>query len=491
VPTPVYITDGGTDISSSIDWNTVDLVSVLTKEVSTLRFNVKKGSGQTVPAITVPALNDTIAMYDSSGQIFGGTVTEVQTTVEGLMFTYAVTCTDWSYLFDGTLVKKNYALMDPKDIVIDLVTNFCGGKGFTTNHVMKGNFLVPSIKFNYQQPTKCLESLAKLIGWEWYIDPVKDIHFFLGDIESAAGEGGTAPVTIDQTSGQIEWNSLNVDTNLQNMKNSVFVIGGNYSKTFTAGNTSDVYTTVAGTVVYAIAYPYDKTTITVTKDASTETVGIDQQTDPSSVQVLYNDKNRFVKFTSDPGGGHTLKVYGKATIPIVAHAFDPTSVATYGEYQDVIVDKKITTVTEAQQRAQAEILQFGHSVYDVKFSTLVAGCQIGQTIVLNSAKFGVTNTTLVIKRVEARVFVPGSAAQLEYQIEAIGSDTVTFVDIMTKLLQQEASQTTVDDSTVTESLVPLSETIPIADTVTATSATRPYKYGSTNPQPRYNFAVYK
>ena len=38
----------------------------------------------------------------------------------------------------------------------------------------------------------------------------------------------------------------------------------------------------------------------------------------------------------------------------------------------------------AQQRALAEILQFGHPVYDVKFKTLQTGLVIGQTILLNS-----------------------------------------------------------------------------------------------------------
>lgn len=477
---PVYITCNSTDISSSIDWTSVDFVSVLTKEVSTLKFDVKIGAGQTYPAKTVPKLNDVIAMYDSSGKIFGGTVTETEATINGLMLTWVISCTDWSYLFDGTLVKKNYAMMDPHDIVLDIVTTFCAGKGFTTTGVQVGNFLVPSIKFNYQQPTKCLESLAKLIGWDWYIDPNKNIHFFLGDVTDALlGDAGAAPIVIDETSGEIEWNSLDVDQNLQNMKNSVFVIGGNYSKTFTAINTPDVYTTVGGTVVYALAYPYDKTTITVTVDGVSQSVGIDQQTDPSTVQVLYSDTNRFVKFTSDPGSGHTLKVFGKAHIPIVAHASDPVGIATFGEFQDVIVDAKITSVPEAQARAQAEILQFGHAVYDVKFNTLVPGCRIGQAIAVNLPKFGITNYPLLIKRIEATVFVPGANGQLQYQVEAIGSDTVTFVDLMTTLLQQEASQTTIDNSTVIEDLIPLSESIPLADTLTVTPHTEPYLWGPT------------
>ena len=133
--------------------------------------------------------------------------------------------------------------MDPHDIVVDIVTNFAAGKGFTTNHVQYGNFLVPSIKFNYQQPSKALQSLANLIGWDWYIDPNQDIHFFLGDVDDGVGEGGVAPITVDATSGKIEWNSLDIDLNITNMQNSVYVIGGTYTKTFTAGNTPDTFIT--------------------------------------------------------------------------------------------------------------------------------------------------------------------------------------------------------------------------------------------------------
>jgi hypothetical protein len=57
---PIRITDNGTDISSSVDWRSVDMVSVLTKEVSTLTFNIRIGSGQTVPAKTVPVVGDLI-----------------------------------------------------------------------------------------------------------------------------------------------------------------------------------------------------------------------------------------------------------------------------------------------------------------------------------------------------------------------------------------------------------------------------------------------
>jgi hypothetical protein len=484
---PVRILDNGTDISSSVDWTTIDMVSVLTKETGTLKFNVKIGSGQTSPAKTVPAVGDLISLYDSTGIIFGGTCTEAEATIEGLMLTWQITCTDWGYLFDGTLVKKNYAMMDPHDIVVDLVTTFCGSKGFTTDHVQMGNFLVPSIKFNYQQPTKALESLAKLIGWDWYIDANKDVHFFLGDVEDAIGEGGVAPITVDGTSGKIEWNSLDVDLNLQNMQNSVFVIGGNYTKTFTALNTPDTFLTDGIRQFFTTSYPYDISTITVTLDGVDQTIGTANQTDPTTVDVLYNDAQRWIQFTAGaPGAGHTVNVFGNAKVPIVAHASDSSSVATYGEYQSVIVDSKITTVPEAQSRAQAAILQFGHPVYDVKFNTLIPGCAIGQAISVNLPAFNI-NKQLVIKRVEAVGFAPGPNGMLEYQIECIGSDNVTFTDLMTTLLQTEANQTTVDDSTVNENLVPEEEDITVTETLSTATSSKPYHWGNVSSQIRWGF----
>jgi hypothetical protein len=489
----VKITDNGVDISSSVQWRTLDCLSVLPKENASLKFSVSQGIGQTKPATTIPAIGDVINLFDSSGLIFGGTVTEAEKTIEGLVLTAQVTTSDWGYIFDGVLVKKNYAMMDPHDIVADLVSNFAPGKGFTTNHVQVGNFLVPSIKFNYQQPTKCLESLAKLIGWEWYIDPQKDIHFFLGDVENAVGEGGVAPITVDATSGQIEWNSLDVDLQLQNMQNSVYVIGGNYTKTFTASNTPDTFLTDGVRQFFTTSYPYDSSTIIVTLDGVIQTVGTANQSDPTSVQVLYNDAQRWVEFTSGaPATGHTVKVYGKAKVPIVAHASNPKSIQQYGEYQSVIVDSKITTVQEAQQRAQAAILQFGHPVHDIKFNTIVPGCAIGQAITVNLPAFGVQQQ-LVVKRIEAVGYAPGDnalgiAGMLEYQVECIGSDTVTFTDIMTTILQQEASQTQVDDSTVNENLEYVEDIAATVETLIATGTIGPYVLGPGTPVVRLGFS---
>jgi hypothetical protein len=487
---PVVITCNAADISSSVDWKSIDATSQLTKDVGTFRFNIRLGSGQAFPAITVPVVGDIVNLFDSTGLIWAGTVTETEATIEGLMLTWAITSTDWGYFFNGNLVKKNYSQMDPRDIVLDIVARFAAGKGFTTNHVQKGNFLIPSVKFNYQQPSKALQSLANLIGWDWYIDPNKDIHFFLGDIDDGIGEGGIAPIFVNATGGytgaDIEWNSLDVDQNLTNMMNSVFVIGGTYPKTFTALNTADTFLTDGTRQFFSVSYPYYSPTavdfeavpISVTLDGVPQTVGKANQDDPAGFEVMYNDEQHWIQFTTGaPAAGHTVKVFGTAKVPIVAHAQDTSSIATFGEYQGVISDTKILSVPEAQARATAQILQFGHPVFDVKFNTLVPGCRVGQAININLPAFKIAET-LIIKRVEAVGFAPGANGMLKYQLECIGSDVVTFTDLMQTILQQEANQTTVDDSTVIEELAVVEEEVLTTETLPAPVVTSmPYKLG--------------
>ena len=102
---------------------------------------------------------------------------------------------------------------------------------------------------------------------------------------------------------------------------------------------------------------------------------------------------------------------------------------------------------------------------------------IGQTILLNSSKLGITNYPLVIKRIEGTGYSP---SQFEYQVEALGSDNVTFVDIMSRLLTQENNNTDTSDNSVLEGLLAFAEGFTFSDALTATPATGPYRWNQAN-----------
>ena len=356
-----------------------------------------------------------------------------------------------------------------------------------------GNFQVSTIQFNYQQLSKCLESLAKQIGWDWYIDPNKDLHFYFAEGNAASSsEVQLAPFNIGDVSGHFHWPTLDVSIDITNMKNSVYVVGGTYAKNFVLSPNPtavppqyapvDVYTSVAGTFVYPLAYPYDQSTMTVTLGGVGQSIGTDQTTDPTTVQVLYNDSGRFLRFTSDPGSGNQIIVQGQAKIPILANVQDSASIAEYGLLEDSIIDSTILSIQEAQERAQADIDMFGHPVFDVKFTThdvLSNQLYIGQQITLNSTIFGISNKMLVIKKLTITCDTPN---RLEYQVEAYGSDVVSFNDIMLTLLQQTLGQSAQPASTVLQVLIPIQENLVISDTITITTGSRPYYLNQSSPQ---------
>ena len=502
----IQVLCGTNDITDLVEFDsTFNIQSVLTKEKGQFSFNIKAPQAPTLPT-NMPQIGDEIYVnYTINGVtelIFGGTLVTSEPIVSGgVLLLYQMTAADWGFIFDSMVVKKNYAGMDPQDIVEDLVSTFCPA-GFTTNHVQRGNFLVSSIKFNYQQPSKCLEALAKQVGWDWYIDPNKDVHFYFAEGNvGTSSEITAAPIIIDDSTGDIEWGTLDVQVDITNMKNAIFVVGGTYAKDYVLDPNPaatppqyapvDVYTSVAGTFVYPLAYPYSQASLTITLAGTGQSIGTDQQTDPSLVEVLYNDAGRFIRFTSDPGDGNQIIIQGEAQIPILAYVQDTNSIATYGLLQDSIADSTILSIQEAQERAQAEIDMFGHPVYTVKFSTIspfTHQLAIGQQITLNSAKFGVANKMLIIKQIN---FVARTPTQLEAQVQCLGSDSVTFNDIMLTLLQQNLGQASTPDSTVLQVLLPIAEGLELGDTVTVTSGTAPYKWGPNTPQPAWGFFTFK
>jgi hypothetical protein len=504
----IQVLDGLNDITSMIEFDSsFNIQSVLTKSKGSFNFSIKAPKAPTLPT-HMPAIGDTIYVnYTINGTkvlIFGGTLVTSEPIVSGgVVLLYQMTAMDWGYALDAYVVKANYADMDPHDIVVDLIANFAPA-GFTTNHVQLGNFNVSTIQFNYQQLSKALQALATQIGWDWFVDANKDVHFYFAEGNVAASsEVSLAPIIIDDTTGDIEWPTLDVQVDITNMKNAVYVVGGTYQKNFELDPNPlatppqyapiDVYQTDGVSMVFPLSYSYDQSTLTITLGGVGQSIGTAQVTDPTTVEVLYDDSGRFIQFTTTPSAGQTVIVQGEANVPILAYVTDDTSIATYGIREDAISDSKILSVQQAQERAQADIDMFGDPVYVVKFNTIspfTNQLSIGQQITLNSAKFGVSNKALIIKQIN---FVARTPNQLEAQVQCLGSEVVSFNDIMLQLLQQSLGGESTPASTVLQNLIPIEESIVIADTVTITGTSGPYVWypGSGRPAMNFGFSLWQ
>ena len=471
------------DITSSVAWDTLNWNSVLTKEVDRLEFEIKYIAGK-----ILPALGDDILLEESTDggstwqKLFGGVLVERnQKNLGGVLLGYECRAKDYSQDLDGLLVTKNYPQgrgtnVYAHEILIDLLATYT--TGFTHAGVKTASPAISSIKFNYDQVSRAIGDLCDQIGWDWYVDPDKDIHFF-------NEETLVAPFNLDDSSGNFEWATLQMNETILNLKNHYFVRGGEYKKTISEANAIDKYIAGTGQKTFPLAYKYDN--ITVKKNGSVMTIGTDQQTDPATVDLLYNFNEKFITFSTGLTSGDSVVVYGDAYIPIIASVRDQVSIATYGEFQDVKVDKSINSVAEAQSLAKQELKKYSENVHEGTFKTIRSGLRVGQQILINSTIRGI-NRKFKITRINAKA---RGSDHLEYEVYLLASGEISFTDIMVGLLGKDKKNIVIASNEVLQRLEDFFEGIGIAETITTTKKSPPYTYGvGGSNDGQYNFSTY-
>ena len=98
-----------------------------------------------------------------------------------------------------------------------------------------------------------------------------------------------------------------------------------------------------------------------------------------------------------------------------------------------------------------------------------------------------SNKPLIIKQIN---FVARTPTQLEAQVQCLGSEVVSFNDIMLQLLQQNLGGESTPASTVLQNLIPINESIVIADTVTITGTSGPYVWYPGSGRPAMNYGIF-
>jgi hypothetical protein len=450
---------GGTDRSSWVKWQTLQKVEVLTKEVDRLEFEIIKTDSK-----TKPTAGTEVTLEEGGIKIFGGLIVEVLETVRGgVLLGFQVRCKDYSHTLDRKLILKTYENKTAREIILDIVANYT--TGFTTAGVATVTPTLSSIKYNYEQITRALTQLADHLGWDWYVDYDKDIHFF-------NEETYTAPFEITDTNQKIKWRSFEHNQTILQLKNAVYVRGGEYKKTIAEVNAQDVYLGDATRTVFPLQYKYAN--LSVKKGGVVQIIGTDQQDDPATCDVLLNQKEKFLRFTTAPGAAVEVKSYGDAFIPIIALVRDHISIAAYGIYEAVVVDKSITSVTEAQSRAKSELRKYAESVNEARFLTNETGLRVGQQIKVTLASRSL-DKWFKINRIIGK---PDTSGRMLYEVFLIASGQTTFTDIMIDLLGKDKKTLEFADNEVLQRLESFYEAVECVDAVSVNKTTPPYKWAS-------------
>lgn len=467
----VTISINGTDKSSAIDWKSVNLTRALTSEIDTLSFLVVRANSSGYR----PALLDTVEVQEDSEVIFGGQIVSIYDEVDGMVEYSHITCKDYSFDMDKKLVVKTYENMTVEDIIDDIATNFLPA-GYTTTNVVC-SVTIKYIQFNYEFPTKCLQQLAQITNYDWYVDESKNIFFFLKGSQASA-------YNLTDTSGNYIYKSLRLSSDVRNIRNSIIVRGGKYQ-----GNQyTETITADGEQTTFIMAYQYANIAITV--DSVAQTVGIDFIDNPASFDCLYNFNEKAIKFptASKPTVGQIIEITGNPYIPVITKYKDVNSINTYGEFEYKIVDKSINSKDAAKDRARAEIASWANSIDEGSFETYQTGLKTGQKINIQSTIRSVDDD-YIVSRITSKLHTPTS---FKHSVTLVTSQTYGMVQFLQNLLMQKDKEIEISTDEVVDTVTLLTDTFSITDTVTALAPTTgPYKWEpSASSNSRWNFATW-
>lgn len=311
-----------------------------------------------------------------------------------------------------------------------------------------------SAKFNYEQVSDAIKQIAEAVGCDWYIDPDKDLHFFAPSTEPA-------PFSLSDTSKSFIWDSLKLSADLATIKNRVIVRGGKYQ-----GASTD-YDVIADGTQLTFRSPYQIKNIAIYVDDGggfdPKTVGVDNLDDPASFDCLYNFQEKTLKFTAatKPAAGYTVRMSGNPMVPVIVKRDDPTSIASYGVFEFLIIDQSIVTQQGARDRAMAELRAYRDQLTEGSFLTDTAGLRAGQTISINITARGISDTYVI----SSVTFRPQTPTALLYEAKIVSTRTFGIIEYLIGLLRGTKKQIALSDDEVVDYVTDISETITVSDSI--------------------------
>lgn len=448
------VTIGGTDKTRSIEAGSLRIDNILTQKADTCSFSILSYDARPY----TPRAGQEVVITDAGTRIFAGHIQRVDAKpISYSTVRYRVDCVDYTHLLDAKLVPDSFENQTAADIISSIMTTY-GPAGFTTTNVV-APILVKYIGFNYKPISKCLQELAELLGYDWYVDYDKNLYFF-------AQQSIAAPFQINDNDGSYRFGTLIIRRDNSQVRNSIVVRGGEYLGTeFTTqieANGTD----------FIFNLPYKYTDFDATLTGNPLNLGIDYINQPDSYDALYNFNEKLLRFkdTDVPSAGAILRVSGKPHLPVIVKLKSQDDIDTMaslegsgGEYQFLIIDKSINSKEGARQRANAEILAYANTLSEGEFVTETSGLKAGQKIFINSTSRGIAEY-FIINKVSMTQFGPDT---LLYHVSLITTRTMDMIDILQKLLLAENKKIEIKTDEVIDLVEAYEETVSFSEVVSA------------------------
>lgn len=341
---------------------------------------------------------------------------------------------------------------------------------------------VDFIAFNYIPLFQAIQELAELMGAYWYVDVDRGFHFGAAGFEAA-------PFSITDDNGNMAQRSLVLSDKGENLKNKIFVRGGEFLATalFEPIQHGD-----GEKRSFRVDFKTDAMTVTIDVGAGfiSQDVGIDNEdVDDGSFDWFWNNNDKTIT-QADFGSPTTLSAANRFKesyfpfIPLIVVVPDQAAIAAndYQEEEFLILDKNITDKQGARERGLAELKAYAAELVDGSFSTYTTGLVAGQQININSILRG-RNETFIIWAINATMHTKND---LRYNVKLISKRKLTLVNTLIRLLLEKTKTTDSPSNESVDDILPHLEDLIIEEVHTETRATAiAAKYGPHAEQGTY------
>lgn len=439
-------------------------IDALNKSLNIIESTSEKNNKCTFSTYdTVNEWDEIIVENQYNQKLFAGITDSVDIDKAEGMSLRKINVTGYKKLFDRLRVNESYLEQDADVIITDMVANFT--TGFTVNNVEATGIEIEKVLFNFALPSEVVTRIAKTIGYDWYIDFDKDLHFFAKQVEAA-------PKNI--TNSSTFHKDLTIEPDVSSLVNQVVIRGGTF--------TSDLqtYEAVADGVQTEFLLPDKPQDITVyvnnwngsSYDGYVEkTLGIlfEGETPTTEFVVNYNEKYIANGTFATLDDLDKIKVTYKYQAPVRVKRRNVTSIdaiktqfpslAADGIIEKVINDNNIDSRELAYQLANEELNAYSNAVVRGSFKTHENIFRAFQVIQINTDEYV---GSAIITQITSRN-VGGN--QWEHKV-SLATVLYDFEDFLREILAQQ--KVVLIDNEIVETLYNFEDDITLSDTVTIT-----------------------
>lgn len=334
---------------------------------------------------------------DSTARIFGGTVDRIEegdlTVGDRTHRTARYTVVDFDQLAERRLVAASYESKTLSYIVNDLITNYLTDEGVTAGTIETGPTFA-KVVFNYRSCASCLDDLAELTGFSWWIDPALALQFR----DRAAI---TAPWAITAVSRP--YRRLRIHRTRYQYRNAQYVRAG----TDLADSAAEIFEGDGTRRTFNVSLPFGAVpTVEVDTGSgyATKTVGVNGV--DASKAFYYNIGRTEITQSSGEtvlATTHNLRVTYQGQIPIIVLAEDPDEQAARataegigsGKYESIVDAPEIDDDELALDRALAQLRRYGQVPVELDIDTDTTGLEAGQLLSVTLPDHDLTGTWLI------------------------------------------------------------------------------------------------